>query len=138
MHNELMLAFSWETLKNFIYIIILYIYKQYFSSYGTEQNQNRIIYIWRTISSCYGSIPLALGLIGRDGGLSTQCHSFWLAFQERVLKTFPGPGYLCSEDGIVWLWHSLVNLYKFVYIYIYVYIYMHIIYDKFIYLYNIW
>ena len=29
------------------------------------------IYIWLTISSCYGSIPLTLGLIGRDGGLST-------------------------------------------------------------------
>ena len=26
-------------------------------------------------SFCYGSIPLALGLAGRDGGLSTLCHS---------------------------------------------------------------
>ena len=24
---------------------------------------------------------------------------------------FPGPGYLDSEDGVVLLWHSLVNLY---------------------------
>ena len=59
------------------------------------------LYIWLTISSCYGSIPLALGLIGRDGGLSTLCHSCRFACQQRVLKTFPGPGYLRSEDGVV-------------------------------------
>ena len=69
------------------------------------------LYIWLTISSCYGSIPLALGLIGRDGGLSTLCHSCGFACQQRVLKTFPGPGYLHSKDGVVWLWHPLVNLY---------------------------
>ena len=34
----------------------------------------------------------------------------WFACQQRVLKTFPSPGYLRSEDGVVWLWHSLVNL----------------------------
>ena len=45
--------------------------------------------IWLTISYCYGSIPLALALIGRDGGLSTLCHSCWFACQQRVLKTFP-------------------------------------------------
>ena len=73
------------------------------------------LYIWLTISSCYGSIPLALGLIGRDGGLSTLCHSCGFACQQRVLKTFPCPGYLHSEDGVVWL-----------YIYIYIHIYMHI------------
>ena len=33
------------------------------------------LYIWLTISSCYGSIPLTLGLTGRDGGLSTLCRS---------------------------------------------------------------
>ena len=69
------------------------------------------LYIWLSISSCYGSIPLALGLIGRDGGLSTLCHSCVLAFQQRVLKTIPGSGYLHSEDGVVWLWHPLLNLY---------------------------
>ena len=26
---------------------------------------------------------------------------------------FPGPGYLRSEDGVVSLWHSLVNLYVY-------------------------
>ena len=33
------------------------------------------LYIWLTISSCYGLIPLTLGLIGRDGGLSNLYHS---------------------------------------------------------------
>ena len=59
------------------------------------------IYIWLTISSCYGSIPLGFGLIGMDGGLSTLCHSCGFACQQRMLKTFLGPGYLPSEDGVV-------------------------------------
>ena len=33
-----------------------------------------------------------------------------------VLKTFPGPGYLRSEDGVAWLWHLLVNLCIYIYI----------------------
>ena len=33
------------------------------------------------------------------------------ACQQRVLKTFPGHGYLRFEDEVVWLWHLLVNLY---------------------------
>ena len=59
------------------------------------------LYIWITISFCYGSIPLNLGLIGRDGGLNTLCHGCKFACQQRVLKTFPGPGYLHSGDGVV-------------------------------------
>ena len=69
------------------------------------------LYIWLTISSCSGSIALALVLIGKDGGLSTLCHSWGLACQQKVLKTFPGSGYLHSQNGVVWLWHRLVNLY---------------------------
>ena len=69
------------------------------------------LYIWVTVSSCYGSIPLALVLIVRDGGLSTLCHSSGFASQQRVLKTFPGSGYLHSEDGVVLLWLRLVNFY---------------------------
>ena len=38
--------------------------------------------IWLTISSCYGSIPMALELIGKDGGLSTLCHSCRFALAE--------------------------------------------------------
>ena len=33
--------------------------------------------------------------------LSTLCHSCGFAFQEGVVKTFPGPGYLLSEDRVV-------------------------------------
>ena len=69
------------------------------------------LYIWLTISSCYSSLPLTLGLIGRDGGSRTLSHSCWLACHERMLKTFPGPDYLCSEDGVVWLWNLLEHLY---------------------------
>ena len=54
------------------------------------------LYIWLTISSCYG--PFDLGLIRRDGGLSTLCHSCRFACQQSVLKTFPGPGSLRFED----------------------------------------
>ena len=61
----------------------------------------KFVYIWLTISSCYGSIPLTLGLIGRDGGLNTLVSWLEFACQQRVLKTFPGPGYLCSKDGVV-------------------------------------
>ena len=44
---------------------------------------------------------MALGLKGRDGGLSTLCHGYGFTCQQRVLKTFPGPRYLRSEDGVV-------------------------------------
>ena len=74
------------------------------------------LYIWLAISSCYGTIPMDLGLIERDGGLSTLCplcHSCGFACQQRVLKTFSGPGYLHSENVVVWLWHPLVNLYVY-------------------------
>ena len=33
-----------------------------------------------------------------------------LPCEKSVLKMFFGPGFCYSEDGIVWLWHSLVNL----------------------------
>ena len=59
------------------------------------------IYSILTISSCYGSIPLALGLVGRGGGFSTLCHSCGFACRQRVLKTFHEPGCLRSEDGVV-------------------------------------
>ena len=68
-------------------------------------------YVWLTIPSCYGSIPLGMGWRGRDGGFSILCHSCVLEFQQSVLKVFPGSSYLLSEDGVVWLCHPLVNLY---------------------------
>ena len=39
--------------------------------------------------------------IERDGSLSTKCHSCVFACQQKMLKTFPGPGYLRSENGVV-------------------------------------
>ena len=47
------------------------------------------------------SILLTLGLIRRDGGLSTLCYSCEFACQQRVLKTFPDPGCLRSENEVV-------------------------------------
>ena len=38
--------------------------------------------------------------IGSNGGLSTLCHRCGFACQQRVLKTFPGLGYLRSEDKV--------------------------------------
>ena len=83
-------------------------------------SDDEVVWLWHllgnlsiclTISSCYDSILLTWRLIGRDGGLNTLCHKIGLTCQQRVLKTFPGPGYLCSEDEVVWLWHSVLNLY---------------------------
>ena len=51
--------------------------------------------------------------------MSTLCHSCGFACQQRLLKTFPGPGYLRSEDGVAWLWHLLVNVYTYIHIYTY-------------------
>ena len=79
----------------YIYInIYIYIYNIYIYIYI-------YIYLTITISSCHHSIILTLVLMGRDGALSTLCHNCGFAFQQRVLKTFPSPGYLRFEDGVV-------------------------------------
>ena len=44
---------------------------------------------------------LSLGLIGRDDGLSTLCHSCGFADQKRLLKTFHDPGSLYFKDEVV-------------------------------------
>ena len=103
----------WHLLTN------LYVWFTMSSCYGSVN-----LYVYLTMSSCYDLITLALGLIRRDGGLRTPCHSCGFACQQRVLKTFPDPGYLRSEDGVLWLWHLLVNLYIWLYIYIYIYIHI--------------
>ena len=46
-------------------------------------------------------LDLNLGLIGRDGGLSTLCHSCGFACQQRVLKKFPDPFYLHFNYEVV-------------------------------------
>ena len=61
----------------------------------------KFVCIWLTNSSCYGSIFLKLVLIERDGSFSTLCHSCVSDYQQNVVKTFPGRGYLRSEDGVV-------------------------------------
>ena len=48
---------------------------------------------------------LCLIVIGRDGGLSTLCHSCRLACQQRVLR-----GCLCPNDVAIWLGYFLVKL----------------------------
>ena len=55
-----------------------------------------------TISSCfgYGLIPLTLVLTGKDGGLSTLCHSCEFDYQQKVLEMFSGPIYLPSKDKV--------------------------------------
>ena len=68
-------------------------------------------YIWLTIWSCYSLIPLASGLIERDGVFKSLYHSCEFAWQNRVLKIFPGAGYLPSKDRVIRLWHWLINLY---------------------------
>ena len=81
----------------------------------------KFVYIWLIISSCCGSILLTLGLIERDGSLST------LVLKLQVC--------LSAEGGINFFWPWLSPLRgwccltmaftgKFVYIYIYIYIYI--------------
>ena len=49
----------------------------------------------------YGSVLLTLALIGRDGRLSTLCHSCRFDYQQRVPKAFPVSGYPRSENEVV-------------------------------------
>ena len=50
-------------------------------------------------------------VIGRVSGLGTLCHTCWFTYQQTVLKIFPGPDYLHSGDGTIWIWHFRVKLY---------------------------
>ena len=59
------------------------------------------LYTWFTISSCYSSIPLTLGLIDRNCVLSTLCQICRFPCQQRVLKAFAGPSCLRFKDGVV-------------------------------------
>ena len=97
------------TVSIFIYFYIsiyLYIFWPWLSPLRVWSSLNMaftgiILCISLTISSYYGSITLNLGLIGRDAGLRTLYHRCGFACQQRVLKTFPGPSYLHSEDRVV-------------------------------------
>ena len=56
------------------------------------------LYIWLTISSFYGSFPLALGLIGRDSGLSTLLSWLWVCLSAEGAKNVSCP-WLSSLRG---------------------------------------
>ena len=67
-------------------------------------------------------------------------HSCGFACQQRVLKMFPGPGYLYSEDGVDWLSIHLsiyLSIYLSICLCIYLSIYIHIHTYIYIYTYNI-
>ena len=84
----------------------------YFRQWGSLAMSftGKFVFIYLTVSSCYKSIPWTLALIGRDGSVSTLCHSCGFPCQQKLLNTFPGPGYLRYVHGVVWIWHLLVNL----------------------------
>ena len=92
---------------------VLYIYIHIYILY---------LYIWLTISSCYGSIPLTSGLIGRDGGLSTLCHSCGVCLSAEGAKNVSCP-WLSPLRGWSSLTISLTDKFVCIYIYIYIYIY---------------
>ena len=103
------LVFHWRK-KDFIFQFHLY-FSANFAFYFLVS----YIYIWLTISSCYGSIPLTLGLIVRDGGLST------LVSCLQVCLSVEGSKYVsCPWLSPLWGWDSLTMALtgKFVYIYI--------------------
>ena len=86
---------------------------------GNPCHEDGVVWLWNLLvnlcislinSSCYDSVPLALGLIWWDAVLSTLCHSCGFSSHQKALKTFSGFGCLHCEDGLVWLWHLLVNL----------------------------
>ena len=74
-----------------------------------------------TILSCYGSIPLTLGLIGRDVALSTFVSQFWVCLSAEGAKNISW-----SWLALLQRWVSLTMAFtgKFIYIYIYIYIYV--------------
>ena len=89
----------------FAYIYILYILHGYLCPENggnfTRTFTGKFVCIQLIILSCYGSIPLTLVLTATGGWFEYSVHSCRFDYQQRVLKTFPGPGYLYSEDGLV-------------------------------------
>ena len=79
----------------YIYILHIYIYNIYIYIYILYIYRYIYVYVYVYIYTQYSMV------IGRNGGLGTLCHSCRFAPQQRVLKTFPGPGYLRFEKGIV-------------------------------------
>ena len=64
------------------------------------------------------SIPLTLGLTGRDGGLSTLCHSCGFACHVYV--------YICIYIYIcMYIYNIYIYIYKYIYIYIYIFTFLY-------------
>ena len=61
----------------------------------------KIVCIWLSIFSFLRVNFLILVLTGSDSGLRTLRHSCIFYYQRRVVKTFPGPGYIHSEAGVM-------------------------------------
>ena len=92
---------------------------------GILHSEDGVVWLWHFLvnlhiygSPFYPAVAQSQCLMtnGRDSDLSTLFHSWRFACQQRLLKIFPGPGYLFSKDRVVWLWHFLVNLHIFIYI----------------------
>ena len=83
------------------------------------------VYIWLTISTCYGSIPLTLGLIGRNGVLSTLVSQLQVCLSAEDGKNFSWPR-LSPLRG--WCCLTMAFTGKFVCIYIYIILYIYIYY----------
>ena len=87
-HTTLNLLFPWNiNILSIFYVLGYYLCSNpgYLHSKDggslTMSLTGKFLYIWLIISPCYDSILLTLGLIGRDGGLSTLCYGCGFACQ---------------------------------------------------------
>lgn len=60
---------------------------------------NFFVYIY-SLSFHFAMAP-SLSVDREQCHLSTLRHSCKFDYQQRVLKMFAGPGYLCSDDGVI-------------------------------------
>ena len=78
-----MLELQYALLERFCFVFRKMLNVQNYILPTSNTNNNIDPYI-----SMYILIPLTLGLIERDGGLSTMCHGCGFTYQQRVLKRF--------------------------------------------------
>ena len=84
---------------------------------GSEylSSKDGVLWFWRLLVNLhvYHLVPdesLKLLLMESDDFFSNLYHIWRFDYQQKVIKTFPGSGYLHSEDVLVGIWHLLVNL----------------------------
>ena len=101
----------------FVFLCILYIHVYI----KTKLYIYSLYYIY--IQICIYSSPFYLATaqslwlygVNREGWcFSTLCHSCRFDYQWSMLKMFLGPAYYPFENGVVWLWHFMVNLYIYI------------------------